>query len=169
MAATVAEAALVPIVDLDWSVRAGPLDWDVERTITHMIGAVAKYTLYLASRSDHFIALYQARWPDATNQEVLDSIAPLAAGLAEVAGSTPPQIRAYHATGPTDAIGFVGRACVELLAHADDVLAGFGIPFEPPAEICARAVAQQYPDQAAAAKIGDGWQSLLRATGRQAR
>ena len=49
-AAATAEAALRPLAGRDWSVRAGPLEWDVERTITHMIGATAKYTLYLASR-----------------------------------------------------------------------------------------------------------------------
>ncbi len=107
--------------------RAGTLDWDVERTITHMIGATAKYTLYLASRSDHFIAMYLARWLDATNQEILASIAPVAAGLAAVAGRIPPDVRAYHVSGPTDAPGFIGKACVELLVHTDDVPAGYGI------------------------------------------
>lgn len=33
-AAAVAEAALRPVAERDWSVRAGPLDWDVERTAT---------------------------------------------------------------------------------------------------------------------------------------
>ena len=41
----------------DWLVRAGPLEWDVERTVTHMVTAPAKYTLYVASQSEEFIAL----------------------------------------------------------------------------------------------------------------
>jgi hypothetical protein len=165
-AATAAENALLPIVGRDWSVKAGTLDWDVERTTTHMIGAAAKYTLYLASRSDHFIALCLARWLDATNQEILASIAPVAAGLAAVAGSTPPDVRAYHADGPTDATGFVGKACVELLVHTDDVLAGFGIPFTPPAGLCGRVLAHQYPGLTPS---GDNWPCLLQANGRPVR
>jgi hypothetical protein len=96
-AATVAEAALRPAAGRDWSVRAGTLDWTVDQAISHMIGATAKYTLYLASRCDHFIGLSVTRWPDATSEEVIDSIVPVAAGLATVAAVTPPGVRAYHA------------------------------------------------------------------------
>src|SRR5580658_7357089 len=60
-AAAIVEAALRPVVARDWSVRAGPLEWDVEQTITHMISATAKYTLYLASRCEHFIGLSLGR------------------------------------------------------------------------------------------------------------
>ena len=75
-AAATAQAALRPVIGRDWSVRAGTLDWDVEQTITHMIGATAKYTLYLASRCEHFIGLSVTRWPDATDEEVIDSLVP---------------------------------------------------------------------------------------------
>jgi hypothetical protein len=98
-AAEASEAALRPVADRDWSVRAGPLDWDVDQTITHMIGAIAKYTLYLASQCQHFIGLSVTRWPDATNQEVISSLVPVATGLAAVAAITPPSVRAYHVTG----------------------------------------------------------------------
>ncbi|HEY3877888.1 MAG TPA: hypothetical protein VGM12_04760 [Trebonia sp.] len=89
-AAVTVEAALRPVAGRDWSVQAGPLEWDVEQTITHMLGATAKYTLYLASRCQHFIGLTVRRWPDATNDEVIDSVVPVATGLAAVAAVTPP-------------------------------------------------------------------------------
>jgi hypothetical protein len=165
-AAATAEAALRPVAGRDWSVRAGPLDWDVERTITHMVGAAAKYTLYLASRCEHFIALSVTRWPDATNEEVIDSIVPVAAGLAAVAAVTPPGARAYHVTGPSSAADYVGRACVELLVHTDDALSGLGVAFAPPADLCQRVLAQQFPD---AAGRGQAWHSLLAANGRPIR
>jgi hypothetical protein len=95
-AAATAQAALRPVAGRDWSVRAGPLDWDIEQTITHMIGAVAKYNLYLASRCEHFIGLSVTRWPDATNEEVIDSVMPVAAGLAAVAAVTPSSVRAIN-------------------------------------------------------------------------
>jgi hypothetical protein len=165
-AATAAEAALRPAAGLDWSVRAGTLDWDVKRTVSHMVGATAKYTLYLASRCEHFIGLSVTRWPDATNAEVIDSIVPVAAGLAAVAIVTPPGVRAYHVTGPSSAMDYVGCACVELLVHAEDTLSGLGLAFAPPADLCERVLARQYP---AAAESGDAWQQLLRATGRPVR
>jgi hypothetical protein len=169
-AAATAEAALRPVVGRDWSVPAGPLEWDVDQTIAHMIGATAKYALYLASRCEHFIALSATRWPDATHEEVIDSIVPVATALAAVAAVTPPEVRAYHVSGPSSATDFVGRACVELLVHTADALSGLGVAFAPPAELCERVLAQQYPDAA----VPDGaipdaaWHGLLAATGRPA-
>jgi hypothetical protein len=165
-AAAVAEAALRPVVGRDWSVRAGPLDWNVERTITHMIGAPAKYTLYLASRCEHFIGLSVTRWADATNEEIIDSIVPVATGLAAVAAVTPPHVRAYHVTGLSSAADYIGRACVELLVHTDDVLSGLDVAFAPPADLCQRVLAKQFPD---AASTDNAWRGLLAASGRSLR
>jgi len=165
-AAATAEAALRPVAGRDWSVRAGPLDWDIERTITHMIGVTAKYTLYLAGRCEHFIGLSVTRWPDATNEEVIDSVMPVATGLAAVAAVTPPSVRAYHVTGPSSAADYVGRACVELLVHTDDALSGLGVAFAPPADLCQRVLAQQFPD---AAGPDNPWHGLLAANGRPPR
>jgi len=165
-AAATAEAALRPVAGRDWSVRAGTLEWNVEQTVSHMIGATAKYTLYLASRCEHFIGVAVTRWPDATNEEVIDSIVPVAAGLAAVAAVTPPGVRAYHVTGPSSAADYVGRACVELLVHTDDALSGLGVAFAPPADLCRRVLAQRFPD---AAGPGNPWHGLLTANGRPIR
>jgi uncharacterized protein (TIGR03083 family) len=165
-AARAAEAALRPAAGRDWSVRAGTLDWDVGRTVTHMAGATAKYTLYLASRCEHFIGLSVTRWPDATNAEVIDSLVPVAAGLAAVAAATPPGVRAYHASGPSSATDYLGRACVELLVHTEDAARGLGLAFTPPADLCQRVLARQYPQ---APGSGDAWPGLLRAAGRPVR
>jgi hypothetical protein len=165
-AARAAEAALRPVIDRDWSVRAGPLEWDVEQTITHLIAAVAKYTLYLASRCEHFIGLSVSRWPDATNEEVVDSLIPVATGLATVAAATPPGMRAYHVSGPSSAADYLGRACVEILVHTGDALTGLGVAFAPPAELCWRVLAQQFPDAVAAGRYDDPWRALLAAAGR---
>jgi hypothetical protein len=162
-AAMVAEAALRPAAGRDWSVPAGTLEWDVARTVTHMAGATAKYTLYLASRCEHFIGLSVTRWPDATNAEVVDSIVPVAAGLATVAAVTPPGVRAYHSDGPSSAMDYIGRSCVELLVHTEDALSGLGLAFAPPADLCERVLTRQYPH---AARAGGTWEGLLKATGR---
>ena len=165
-AAAAAEAALRPVADRDWSVRAGPLEWDVERTIAHMIGATAKYTLYLASRCEHFIGVSVTRWPDATDEEVIDSIVPVATGLAAVAAATPPEVRAYHVTGPSSAADYIGRACVELLVHTDDALSGLDVAFAPSVDLCQRVLARQFPE---AHVSGNAWHDLLAACGRPIR
>jgi len=165
-AAVTAEAALRPVTGRDWSVRAGPLEWDVEQTITHMIAATAKYTLYLASRCEHFIGLSVTRWPDASNEEVVDSVVPVARGLAAVAAATPPGVRAYHVTGPSSAGDYIGRACVELLVHTDDALSGLGVAFAPDTGLCQRVLAQQFPG---ADRAGNTWHGLLTASGRPIR
>jgi hypothetical protein len=167
-AASLAEAALRPVAGRDWSVRAGPLDWNVDRTISHMIGAPAKYTLYLASRWQHFIAVAVQRWPDGdvTNDEVIDSVVPIATGLAAVAAMTPPGVRAFHVTGPSSGTDYIAHACVELLVHTDDALAGLGVPFAPPEDLCQRVLTHQYPDAPGA---GRAWHRLLTASGRPIR
>ena len=66
---------------------------------------------------------------------------------------------AYHVTGPSSAADYVGRACVELLVHTDDALTGFGVTFAPPAELCQRVLAQQFPDAVAPGTRDDPWRA----------
>lgn len=127
--AATAEAALRPVAERDWSIRAGQLGWDVEQTITHIIAAAARCTVYLASRCEHSIGLSVTRWPDATSEEVIDSVVPVAARFAALAAVTPSDLRAYHVTGPSSAADYLGGGCVELLVHTDDALSGLGVAF----------------------------------------
>src|SRR5262249_58442678 len=74
-AAALVGEALQPVVDKDWSVRAGSLDWDVDTTVAHMAGAAAKYALCLSSTTTHFIALRLVRYPDASRHDLLHAVA----------------------------------------------------------------------------------------------
>lgn len=162
-AAEIVADSLAVHVARDWSVRAGGLEWDVERTVTHMIAAPAKYTLYLASQSADFIALTISKWPDATHEELVASIRPIARGLAAVAGWVPSDTRAFHADGLTDVHGFLTTACVELLVHADDALQGLGNRLEPPDDLARDVLSAGYPN---ARSHGSAWRALLESTGR---
>jgi hypothetical protein len=164
-AAEIVADSLAVYVGRDWSVRAGPLAWDVERTVTHLVAAPAKYTLYLASRSEEFIALMISKWPDATQRELVASIRPIARGLAAVAAWVPADTRAFHVDGLTDVNGFLAMACVELLVHADDALQGFGSRLEPPEDLAREVLSAQYPN---ATSHGSAWRTLLGSTGRPA-
>ncbi len=146
-AAAVVAAALRPGVDADWSVQAGDLEWSVDRTISHMTGAPAKYALYLSSRSTQYIAVTVMPWQDATRQERLEAIEGCAAALAGVAETAPPSAFGFHVTGMRNAQQFVAMACNELLVHTYDVTRGLGLPYEPAEELCRLVIEHCYPDQ----------------------
>ena len=156
--------ALQAGIDLDWSVRAGNLDWTVDQTISHLTAAPVKYSLYLASRSPDFIAVTIASWPDATKTERIDAIRSVAHALANIAAATPPDVRACHSSGMLDAEGFVALGCLELLVHGHDICAGLGLPLEPSSDLAERLVARLVPwlveDDA------PSWRKILWHTGR---
>jgi hypothetical protein len=146
-AAAVAVAALRPGVDADWSVRAGDLEWSVDRTIAHMTGAPGKYAFYLSSRSTRYVAVRV--WPadDATRQERLEAIEGCAAALAGVAATALPDAFGFHVTGMRNAAEFVAMACEELLVHTYDATCGLELPYEPPEELCRLVIEHCYPGQ----------------------
>ena len=144
-AAAVVVAALQPGVDADWSVRAGDLEWSVDHTIAHMTGAVAKYALYLSSRSTRYIAVRIMPAADATRQERLEASEGCAAALADVAATAPPDAFGYHVSGMKNAEQFLALACEELLVHAYDVTGGLALPYEPPEQLCRLVIEHCYP------------------------
>ncbi len=144
-AAAAVVAALQPGVDADWSVRAGDLEWSVDRTIAHMTGAAAKYALYLSSRSTRYVAVSVCPAEDATRQERLEAIEECAAALASVAATAPAGAVGYHVTGMRNAEQFLAMACEELLVHTYDVTRGLGLAYEPPEELCRLVIEHCYP------------------------
>lgn len=163
-AARVVSDGLTPYEGDDWSVRAGLLDWDVEQTIVHFLGALAKYTLYLASRSQSFLAVAVGKFSDATHPELIASIRPLAEGLASVAEGAPDGVRVFHASGLLTPDRYLGLACEEVLVHGDDALRGFGDRLNPPMGLVGDLLGAEHPTTA---PDPDAWVGLLAATGRR--
>jgi hypothetical protein len=164
-AAALVGEALQPVVDEDWSVRAGSLEWDVDTTVAHMAGATAKYALCLSSATTRFIALRLVRYPDASTHDLLRAVASTARSLGAVAEAAPATARAYHASGMADPEGFVAMACVELLVHGADAAAGLSVQLQPPDGLCERVVQRLFPWVTHPAP---SWNLLLWATGRLA-
>jgi len=162
-AAAVVVAALEPAVDADWSVRAGDLEWSVDRTIAHMTGAPAKYAFYLSSRSARYVAV--AVWPveDASRQERLEAIEGCTAALAGVAATAPAGAVGFHITGMRTAEQFLALACYELLVHGYDVTCGLGLPYQPPDALCQVVIETCYPGQA---QHSPAWPFLVWLSGR---
>ncbi len=146
-AAAVVVEALQPGVDADWSVRAGDLEWSVDRTIAHMTGAPAKYALYLSSRSTRYVAVSVMPAVDATRQERLEAIEGCAAALAGVAAAAPQDALGFHVSGMRNAEQFLAMACEELLVHTYDITCGLELPYEPPEELCRLVIEHSHPGQ----------------------
>jgi uncharacterized protein (TIGR03083 family) len=144
-------------------VRARGLEWSVETTVVHIIGALTKESLYLASRSNRFIAVGIVKFRDASPTELVGSIAPAAQALANVARSTPAGSLAYHATGMTDAEGYLAMGCAEVLVHTWDACCGLGREFAGPSDLASAVLARTFPWL----DVGDSpWETLLWAFGR---
>jgi hypothetical protein len=69
---------------------------------------------------------------------------------------------------------FAARGALEMILHGHDVCAGLGVPFAPPADVCARLRDHsrdwphwRNPGWHEAAGTDDPWDDLLAASGRQ--
>jgi len=164
-AAELAAAALATHEGADWSVRAGDLDWDVEATVVHFVGALTKETLYLASRSTRFIAVSMGKFREATHDELVRSIVPAARAVANTAAASPRGALAYHNTGMTDAEGYLAMACGEVLVHTWDACRGLGTEFPGSDDIAAAVLARMFPWLELPPNEGP-WRTLLWALGR---
>ncbi|MEU4293015.1 hypothetical protein AB0E63_32735 [Kribbella sp. NPDC026596] len=95
--------------------------------------------------------------------EVLELLEASGRLLSATVRAAKPTDRGFHPFGMADAEGFAGMGCVELLVHAGDIAVGLGLPFEPPADVCAWTLARMFPGQHAEL---DPWTGLQHATGR---
>jgi len=155
--------ALEPTVELDWTVQAGDLSWDVRRTVTHVIDAVGWYAAHLAVQSPRRLHFDFAAHRDASNLELLDVLEAAAATLAHVATAVPPGARALHSSAIADTCGFLAMGCDELLVHGWDAIRGLGGEFTPSADIAERVLRRLFPWVSVRRSP---WQVLLWANGR---
>jgi hypothetical protein len=166
--------------EADWHVRAGDLDWDCWETLEHTADGLFAYAAQLAPARpslDGFVPLRRRRdRPEGPPNVVFVDRAVGAAGLlqvletgggllASVVTTVSPQVRAFHAYGVSDPEGFAAMGVVETLVHTHDVAAGLALPWDPPADLCDRALARLFPEAPGGA---DRWATLLWATGRAA-
>ncbi|HET7092456.1 MAG TPA: maleylpyruvate isomerase N-terminal domain-containing protein, partial [Thermomicrobiales bacterium] len=144
---------------------AGDLAWDCRRTLDHIADSLAFYALLLATRATARKRPPRNGDPARSPAELLDVVEGMAAVLSEVARAAPAGARSFHPAGMGDAEGFVAMGCEEILIHADDIAAGLGLPFAPPADLAERVVRRLFPW---APTDRDPWRALRWACGRTA-
>ena len=143
--------------------RAGDLEWSVDRTIAHMTGAPAKYAFYLSGRSARYVAVSVLPSAGATRQERLEAIEGCAAALAGVAATAPQDAVGFHVSGMRNAAQFLAMACEELLVHTYDITCGLGLSYEPP-ELSRLVIEDSHPGQDEQRPV---WPLLLWLNGRR--
>ena len=162
-AAEAAYNTLVPVVDHDWSVKAGTLEWSCRHTLDHIPNTLMFYASSLAFSAKERIPRTRDGGDRLTVAELLLSIKVTAAILARVVESSPSTTRGFHPAGMADPSGFAAMGCDEILIHTADIAAGLGVVFQPTADLSARIVDRLFPW---APTDIDQWQTLLWANGR---
>jgi hypothetical protein len=154
---------LEPLGDADWGQAAWGLEWTCRQTVEHMVFAVDRYSMHLATPSPESAPRPAVSQPHLTNREVLALLLRRAGVLAVVAGAAAPTARGSHPWGLADAQGFIGMAIAEIAMHTDDVLRALGRSDLPPSDVCRRALARLFPW---APTDVEPWAALRWATGR---
>lgn len=169
----VAHAAKVlrAVVGLDWSVKAGGLDWSCLETAEHIAGDLVAYSGQLTGRAADGWVPFEIAFDEGSGPEdairVIESTGGL---LSAVVRTTPPGVRGFHPYphGSADATGFAAMGTAEVLLHTYDIAQALGVDAEPPAALCEAVLAWLFPQVMPARTPEDHWATLLWATGRGA-
>jgi hypothetical protein len=156
-------------VDLDWSVKAGTLEWTCRHTAEHTVDAVLAPALFLASRRhDAYPPIKDLEIEaTATPSDLVDCLQAVTNVVFAVLVTTDPEVRAIIRRHPTPetaaATDFAPRSGLELILHTFDICSGLGIPFEPPPAHCRRLLAhtRDWPGAMAITPTADAWSDLL--------
>jgi hypothetical protein len=157
------EQLLRPLVTAEWSVPAGELEWSVRQVVDYLVDVCGFYAIHLAAQSDRRLRVDVTPHPQAGNDERLDVLAATGRLLAVTISAADPTATGWHFMGLTNASGFAGLACNELLVHGWDAARGLGIEFSGDDRVSARVLHRIYPE----VEYGNTpWAALLAANGR---
>ena len=157
--------------------QAGSLEWDCWETVEHIADDLFAYATQLTPATPEGgyvpIAMTSTRPGGAESAIHVDREngtgrpAAGAGGVRRPAGGhghdRSPGTRAWHPHGTSDPEGFAAMGVTEILVHGHDAAQGLGVPWEPPADLCARVLSRLFPGAPADAPA---WAALLWATGR---
>ncbi|GAB3332032.1 hypothetical protein GCM10027452_05300 [Micromonospora halotolerans] len=162
-------AGLRPATGLDWSARAGGLEWDCWHTAEHVGDCLMSFAAQLVARpEERYVRFMAIVDKDASPAEVLEFAETGGRILAATVRTSGPDVRAYHPTGHADPEGFAAMGCAEALLHGDDIARGLGLAIDPPPGVCDRVLARLFPEAAQDLGGVDPWAALRWCTGRTA-
>jgi hypothetical protein len=169
---------LARVPQAGWDSPAGDLDWSRWETAEHLADDLFAYALQLGpavpSLTTHVPTAWRRMRPDGPASTVFVAREEGPAGLLQVlqacgallvamVRTAPPELRSHHVFGASDPEGFGAMGVVETLVHTHDIAAGLGLPWQPPAGLCARTLHRLFPHAPADA---EAWPALLWSAGR---
>lgn len=160
-----------------WGSQAGSLEWDCWETVEHIADDLFAYATQLtpATPAGGYVPIAMTRTRPGGAESVihvdrdegtaglLQAVEACGALLVAMVSTTSPGTRAWHPYGTSDPEGFAAMGAAEILVHGHDAAQGLGVPWEPPADLCARVLNRLFPGAPADALP---WAALLWATGR---
>jgi hypothetical protein len=179
-AVQLAVAALREAPATGWDAKAGTLEWTCWETLEHLADDLFAYAVQLGPRTPPLDGEVPFLWeprrpggpwnavhadPEAGPAGLPQVLEACGALLVAMVRTTSPDVRAHHGFGASDPEGFAAMGIVETLVHMHDLAEGLGLPWHPPVDLCARALARLFPD---APTETEPWPTLLWATGRAA-
>ncbi|WP_345665543.1 maleylpyruvate isomerase N-terminal domain-containing protein [Streptomyces venetus] len=178
LAVQLAVAVLREAPPTAWEGWAGSLEWDCWGTVEYLSGDLFAYAAQLGPRTPRLggevLFVWGSRRPGGPANAIHANRKAGPAGLLQVleasgallvamVRTTPPQTRAHHVFGVSDAEGFAAVGTVETLVHTHDLAQGLDLTWSPPADLCSRVLARLFPN---APSSTDAWSTFLWATGR---
>ncbi|MFG2501718.1 GNAT family N-acetyltransferase [Streptomyces sp. NPDC048441] len=160
---------LRPAAGLDWSVKAGGLDWNCLETVEHFAGCLVAYSGQLTGRATDTWVPFEVILDEGSGPGDAISVIESTGGLlSAVVRTAPPGVRAFHPYphGSADATGFAAMGVAELLLHTYDIAQALGVDAEPPAALCEAVLAWLFPHVMPPTAPDAQWATLLWATGR---
>jgi hypothetical protein len=160
-----------------WGNQAGSLEWDCWETVEHIADGLFAYATQLTPATPEGsyvpIAMTSTR-PDGARSAIhvdrengptglLQAVEACGALLVAMITTSSPGTRAWHPQGTSDPEGFAAMGVTETVIHGHDAAQGLSVPFEPPADLCARVLSRLFPDAPTDALP---WPALLWSTGR---
>lgn len=146
----------------DWQVPAGSLDWSCWTTAAHVAHDLLAYAGQVTAHpTTAYLPFDLAIASDASPREVLQVVIACGGLLSNALATASPHTRAWH-WGLCDPVGFAAMGVAETLLHTYDIAQGLGVPWLPPASLCAAVLSRLFPD----APPGEPAQILLWSTGR---
>ncbi|MGW6021591.1 GNAT family N-acetyltransferase [Streptomyces sp. NPDC055099] len=158
-------------VELDWSVKAGGLEWSCLETAEHVAGDLVAYAGQLTGRATDRWVPFEIAFDEGSGPADAISVIESTGGLlSAVVRTTPAGVRGYHPypAGSADATGFAAMGAAEVLLHTYDIAQALGLDAQPPARLCEAVLAWLFPQVMPARTPDDHWATLLWATGRGA-
>ncbi len=160
-----------------WDNQAGSLEWDCWETVEHIADGLFAYATQLTPATPPGgyipIAMTSTRpggAPSAIHVDrengptgLLQAVEACGALLAAMITTSSPGTRAWHPQGTSDPEGFAAMGVTETVIHGHDAAQGLSVPFDPPADLCARVLSRLFPDAPADTSP---WPTLLWSTGR---